>query len=174
MYELRAVATNGRWTRSLLWVKARLGRDEIQCGVSAPGYRHHASFHGSGEIRIGREPAKDPAVLEGPAVAQVGQHRPSPALHQLERAQWLASFALPFDDESLGEFPVYRARKRVESLVCLHTRAFQGDAVGADIWVAPRNDFFQPLPRPPGFRHISRLSDRLWLVVDIMHSGSVE
>lgn len=172
LYQVRVVATNGESAWDLCWAKVRPGTNEIQCGISSPDFRYHSSFHQSGQIRVSEEPLPCSLERDPPAVAQIGSGDWSRLpLDQFTSAERVGSFVLLIDDTSLQDYPPFRKKGRLDSIVYVDTRVFEGAALGISLWVSPRDQFFQRMPKPPGFRHIAELptgEDRcLWFIIDV-------
>ncbi len=172
LYQVRVVATNGKRTRDLCWAKVRLKRKEIQCGISSPHYKYHSSYHQSGEIRISREPLLSPLECEPPAVAQIGSGNwIKLPLDKLGNAERVVSFFVLIDDVSLQDYPPFTKKTQLDSIVYVDTRFLTKNAIGISMWVSRPDYFFERMPKPPGFRHISELPSNempsLWFIVDV-------
>ena len=159
---VRVVLTNDEETRNLFWVKA--GPYDIYCGVA--GIPYHGSYHKSGEIRMTRQVIPNNVLPAAGFICYHGKDKPfmvePPS--QLGRSELLGTCFVPNDEQSFKEYEVLQ-KKKYDGIVYVDTRNF-GEVIFVEAWASKPYNFFERMPKPPGFRSIFDFP-LCWIVIDI-------
>jgi len=160
--KLRVGVTDGKQIRSVFWVN--VGDRDIYCGMR--GVPYHGTYHDSGEIHMAKQA---PPNEEPPGASFICYHGKSSPFRvkspsQLGGGELLGATVIPNNEASLKDFEVMGGKK-YDGIVYVDARLFRG-AIVIRAWASRPDYFFQPMPKPPGFRSIFDLP-LCWVVIDV-------